>query len=106
VENGYVERRGPREGQVMTGGSNAPKKRIKTEVSELSQEENQRLSEERRRWFKEGRCPWCGELGAFVAGAPVCSVHGPYDFVPEVKEDEGGGPDEAERLPEDDEEEG
>jgi hypothetical protein len=106
VENGYVERRGPREGQVMTGGSNAPKKRIKTEVSELSQEENQRLSEERRRWFKEGRCPWCGELGAFVAGAPVCSVHGPYDFVPEVKEDEGGGLDEAELLPEEDEEEG
>ena len=29
-------------------------------------------------WKAEGRCPLCGELGAFVQFAMVCSNHGPY----------------------------
>ena len=85
----------------MSGSrGNGKTKRIVTEVSELSPEENEQRSEERRRWFREGRCPQCGELGAFVAGAPVCSTHGPYPFVPEPDQDEGL--DEQEILPEED----
>ncbi len=72
--------------------------RVIAEVSELPATENERRSAERRRWFREGRCPVCGELGAFVAGAPVCSTHGPYPFVPEPAADEGL--DEREMLPE------
>ena len=56
---------------------------------ELPTDENARRSEERRRWFREGRCPWCGELGPFVQGAPVCSTHGPYPFVRDPDEAEG-----------------
>jgi hypothetical protein len=58
-----------------------------TELDELSADENAALSAERRRWFKEGRCPQCGELGPFVQGAPVCSLHGPYAFVNPDKDD-------------------
>lgn len=74
-------------------------KRIVSELSELGATENERRSAERRRWFREGRCPACGELGVFVRGAPVCSVHGPYPFVPEPDAD--AGLDEREMLPED-----
>lgn len=27
---------------------------------------------------KDGLCPQCGELGKYIALAPVCSKHGPY----------------------------
>lgn len=60
-----------------------------SEVEELSPAENRRHTEERRRWFKEGRCPACGELGPFVQGAPVCSVHGPYPFVRDPDTEKG-----------------
>ncbi|OHD25682.1 MAG: hypothetical protein A2Y38_00365 [Spirochaetes bacterium GWB1_59_5] len=33
-----------------------------------------------RKWIEEGLCPKCGEKGPFVAGGPVCSTHGPYEF--------------------------
>ncbi|MBM4320609.1 MAG: hypothetical protein FJ125_11770 [Deltaproteobacteria bacterium] len=84
----------------MSSQGTSKKKAIRTEVTELSPDENLRTSQEKRRWFKEGRCPLCGELGPFVAGAPVCSTHGPYTFVPEPAEDEGL--DEQEMLPEED----
>ena len=29
-------------------------------------------------WKNEGRCPQCGELGAFIGFQPTCSEHGPY----------------------------
>lgn len=60
-----------------------------SECTELSTEDNARQSAERRRWFREGRCPWCGELGPFVQGAAVCSTHGPYPFVREPDPDDG-----------------
>ncbi len=54
---------------------------IVTVIDEAPEGENARRSRERRKWFAEGRCPRCGELGAMKACAPVCSVHGPYEFV-------------------------
>ncbi len=80
----------------------SPGPQVKTELSECSPEENRRRSAERQRWFAEGRCPACGELGAFVAGAPVCSSHGPYPFVSPPAPDEGF--DEQALLAEDEEE--
>jgi len=82
----------------MTHAQRTPK--VATSVTELGAVENAARSAERRRWFREGRCPSCGELGDFVAGAPVCSVHGPYEF---VKEPTPTDPhfDEAEALPDD-----
>jgi len=75
-----------------------PKPRIVTTIDEASADENRAESAKRRAWYREGRCPWCGELGDFVHGAPVCSIHGPYPFVPEPSPDVGF--DEAETLPE------
>jgi hypothetical protein len=67
-----------------------------SDCTELSAAENRSRSEERRRWFREGRCPWCGELGPFVQGAPVCSTHGPYPFVKEPDPADGMDPAEVE----------
>jgi len=70
-------------------GANTNRRAAQSDCTELSAAENTRRSEERRRWFREGRCPWCGELGPFVQGAPVCSTHGPYPFVREPSAADG-----------------
>lgn len=84
----------------MSQAATKKSKGIITQVEELAPEQNRKRTEERRRWFEEGRCPYCGELGDFVGGAPVCSAHGPYPFVPKIVEDEGL--DEREMLPDED----
>lgn len=74
----------------MGHGNQARRRRSAvSDLEELGVDECQRQSEERRRWFREGRCPWCGELGPFVQGAPVCPTHGPYPFVRDPDEAEG-----------------
>ncbi len=63
-------------------------------IDEATKHENARRSKELRKWFAEGRCPRCGELGAMKACAPVCSVHGPYEFTGRPDPDAGYDPEE------------
>lgn len=49
-------------------------------ITEFPASENRVRSLIWRKWIEEGLCPKCGEKGPFVAGGPVCSTHGPYEF--------------------------
>jgi hypothetical protein len=60
------------------------KRKPKAVITELPSSQCAFISEERQRWLHEGRCPTCGELGAFVALGAVCSQHGPYEMQPEI----------------------
>ena len=60
-------------------------KKIKTTCEELSAEETRKIAkqvgktiEQITQWRKDGRCPYCGELGKYINFKPVCSTHGPY----------------------------
>ena len=78
-------------------------KKSKTSCEELDTKECQQITEKIRetlddidQWRKEGRCPYCGELGKFVGLGPVCSEHGPYSLEPPgdggQREFDGGDP--------------
>ena len=57
-------------------------RKVKTEVEEMSGRINEEISQQRRNWMLEGRCPTCGELGKLDAfGGATCSVHGVYPLI-------------------------
>ena len=61
-----------------------PPGKRRARIIEPSAAHNEGVSELHRAWLREGRCPLCGELGAFVAMGAVCSKHGPYEMTPEL----------------------
>jgi hypothetical protein len=63
------------DGNIGIGDSDWDKEDGTTQPRENIVDSYINILEQRR---KEGRCPQCGELGAFVGLRPTCSKHGPY----------------------------
>jgi hypothetical protein len=54
----------------------------KAQIIEMPEKINAEVSQQRKSWLTEGRCPECGELGKLDAfGGARCSTHGVYPLV-------------------------